>query len=202
MESPGRVLGQDGSKILIKIPNSYAPISVHSCRVTLANKSEEYENEKKEADIVQSDNSTANKTLNYHIYEDDDLLNHDSDIRNETEKETKTDENNDQLNIIPLANINNSDYENHIYRDINPEENESDEILTPENTEEAIDSVTDDQTHSSRSDKQIINNEITLPVNKDEMPKMNQCIKVKIDEDDHWEYLKIIGRAGKNERQT
>ena len=90
---PGRVIGQDGSKVLIKIPTGL--ISVHSCRVMLTSQAEENRMHKVEYDPnLTSDSENTNQSKQIRVILPEDEL--EDDKKSDTEDtQTEEDDNRD-----------------------------------------------------------------------------------------------------------
>ena len=179
-KGPGRVIGQDGQKVLVKTPSSL--ISVHSCRICLTGDAEALRNDINEEKSNSKDNEESQDPIN----------NLDSALQN---SETSDSESISHSGVLPFnrnesssncaipqlpsqSNDNIKDQTNsiHIHNETNlPNLIDPDTLETEETTE--------DKNNSSETKK---------------LPMKNQCVKYRSHENDEWNFVKIGTRAGKS----
>ena len=180
---PGKVLGQAGSKVLIKTPASYTPISVHTCRVILTSDAEEKRAQKEESAI-------SEQPLNWN--EEEFVLKR-SEQNNATVPEdnnaTVLEDNNDTDNV-PAVLGDNNDAETEV--DDNDTDNtaNSDKNTDPAAQDDSLIPVNSDQNLQPGQN----NNRIR---NINAYPRNDQCVKYRLPDSDDWTSVKVLSRAGK-----
>ena len=140
---PGRVIGQDGSKILIKIPTGL--ISAHSCSVILVKDAENSENKHEEPSNI--NNNIINNSDITHNFPDEDNL---------SEQEYRNNESNDddQMNQNDVQhNENTNEFDNQQNIEVNENQND---ILNNGGYDQVDDSLNNiNQNNDERTIKQI-----------------------------------------------
>ena len=214
-KGPGRIIGQDGQKVLIKTPCSI--ISVHTCRICLTGDAET---------LRRSENGKLNERQN-----------------NDVEQLKSTTEN-DKLerpeNLTNQSNTDNLDNSSFIFPDILPQPDQShqsvDNLSNVPNSPNAVDNsnlvpnspprgldnlnmslpnqIDEDESQNVTIDQNLINiptpdeNVEQTPNNNPtennntqpstiKLPMKNQCVKYRSNDTDDWKYVKIGTRAGK-----
>ena len=187
-KGPGRVIGQDGSKVLIKTP--YSLISVHSSRVILTSKSEGDRNlEQLENQTVENSQPTENlgdelpSSGDIHIPPIS-LLPIEMNSSNENAPpEIELPSNNEEIVTLPIENlpelVEDPDENIQQLNDNQPEENDRD--IEASNIDQ--NDVRTDQPTSIKT--------------SDQMPKVHQCVKFRTVDSQEWKDVKILSRAGK-----
>ena len=220
-KGPGRVIGQDGTKVLVKTPCSL--ISVHSCRICLTGESEERRNSQDTLNHDESNNSNSTEIEPEKHSEDeiDSLQKKVQLIINEKDSsadvpvlETNTTtpaESNDLVGPVnnpenlPVTDTDlNSD---NSANDLNPvidhnifTVDETDDLnpVTNSNSsivEEESDDLNSENQLSSTENADLVISNTTL--SNLEFPKRNQCIKYRTSQENDWSHVKYLNRAGK-----
>ena len=210
---PGRVIGQDGSKVLIKIPTGI--ISVHSCRVMLTSASEN-QNIDNEAIIESSGIVDENSTNENKIENKENLANaHPNDGINDLNhlnilpiRDELQDSQNEE---IPPENIieNGDDNQNLEYQTQNTKNPVPEEILDDSHVLEDINvgqiapglpELVEDELEENIEDleKEVVLLKASDIKNTSDLPKVNEFIKFKVIDSDEWKKCQIISRAGKD----
>ena len=173
-KGPGKVIGQDGSKVLIKVPTGL--ISVHSSRVILTSAAEQERKDKELADEMveppkdyDETPDTMTSTTEHPPNENTEL-----DLENIGQEEYERIEENDNHAVDPNMN---PDIE---VRPpvINPDPQTNEHY--PTNHNNVIETQKDDGIKTGNI-----------------LPKMNQCVDFKTDNSDDWKRCLISSRAGK-----
>lgn len=174
---PGRVIGQDGSKILIKIPTGL--ITVHSCRVILTSDAEQQRLGIKE---IQVDNAT------------------DSDTQTEVhEQPVNTSQHVIEDTIINgmLTRSRSNLQANNV--DVGEQVDENQGSNT-EDLEEEQDSQLNNEIQQEVLDENALHNEIKRTedlLHTKDLPPKNQIVSYRENESNDWKKCKILGRGGK-----
>ena len=172
---PGRVIGQDGSKILIKIPTGL--ISAHSCSVMLTSDSEDFKNMLKE----NAEFSENSKIKHHQMY--DDSVESDEKLNNPiSDDDEGVQQQNDVINPeseVELQNTANDQF-------FNNETVNEDNTNIPKDLPELTDEQDQISTIHVKSIKTVA-----------DLPKLNQCIQYRIPNSDEWKNVKVTSRGGK-----
>ena len=196
-QGPGRVIGQDGSKVLIKIPTGL--ITVHSCRVILTSDAEQQRLGIKE---IQIDNGTENDNFT-------------SDEEEVEVDPTKLTEGNFE-NIIVQRMLTRSRAQENLEDDKVEETNDEydhlmhvdeEELEEAENQNNEQVEIEQDLGNMQEQDNgQVVTDEIAQEnevkksddlVNTKDLPMKDQIIRYKDKQSDEWKHCKILGRGGK-----
>lgn len=195
-KGPGRVVGQDGTKLLIKIPTGL--ISVHKCRVMLTSDAEEnrLKNVHDEV-IVPNVNETAVNQLSRNDDDDDDE--HWFDRRNLDNEDVQDPGDTEDHPHHPhevLKDLNetaNDEVENLVVAD---DHDNREEINQDINVDNPI--VHEEEPPAPQVDDQVEENTNAVKVNTvKDLPKINQCVQYRAPDTDEWINIKVIGRAGR-----
>ena len=164
---PGKVIGQDGSKVLIKTPCSYIPISVHTCRVILTSETEE--------NRAQLEKSTKpeQQAVSY----------------DEEESGFKRNEQN-------TIDVSEDHQETEDIDDTDTEADDGDQIVNPDENNKPVEKETPLIPINLEQNLQAVHNKSTIR-NLNDFPRSNQCVKYRHQDSDDWTSVKVLGRAGK-----
>ena len=191
-QGPGRVIGHDGSKVLIKIPTGL--ITVHSCRVILTSDAEQQRLGIKEILVEDGKDDVIEAQNKYPETPYDDAIEN-----NIFEKLFLGGDNQNNANYDDHENDKN-DSENDINNDENDNENDinDDEIVI--NDSDIIDrnhSENDNNDTDSDLDNTDKVKKSSDLVHTRDLPKKDQTIRYKDHNSDIWKSCIILGRGGK-----
>lgn len=183
-KGPGRVIGHDGSKILIKIPTGL--ISVHSCRVMLTSYAEE---NRLTLDTLNNQQETQSMISN-------------------TSKEIEVDVAENELQFgVEDDNIRQNEGEENNQQNVGLNETLSqNEQVDDHQNEDEVDNQHEDQVNVQNEDHLNVSRDGIIPqqniqainVNAvEDLPKINQCVQYRIPDSYEWKNAKVTGRAGK-----
>lgn len=181
---PGRVIGQDGSKLLIKIPTGL--ITAHSCSVILASDSEKSSLNVEET-VIEDDINLRNIAQRY---EDDEVWFDAQDRLNEDTLNREVQHNELDSDILPEHHDN--ILTDQLHNQENEIEHQFDQLQNQENEiEDQLDQHIPNETEAVVED--IVSDIQTVA----DLPKIHQCFQYCTQHSNEWENAKVIGRAGK-----
>ena len=205
---PGRVIGQDGSKILIKIPTGL--ISAHSSSVILTSDSEK----SRTLNLEKSDKNKNSKIEPSHSESDEDIWydadeefgepeiviedvegqrNDENESFEEAEENTQNEveEERDEFQQSIVL-----EHDNNLEDEVELPQNETSNIdeyhRHQENVADLPDLIEDDHEHINSNEEM---NTFVRTVK--DLPKVNQCVQFRPAESNEWKNIKIVGRGGK-----
>ena len=214
-KGPAKVIGQDGSKILVKTPNSL--ISVHSCRVCLTADSENEKN----LQLSEETQNLNEKSEKAHINDDENKSKTRDQLHVSQEYLQSVIDEDDDDNISKLVSNSNEIPSLEITNET-PHNTPADEIATllPSETVETVsdqakqptllsdttapvpDNLQNDLENSNLPPPRNVplvneNQSEDVTLNNTELPKNNQCVKYRLSNENEWANVKILKRAGK-----
>ena len=191
---PGRVIGQDGSKILIKIPTGL--VSVHSSCVNLTSDNSGM--------IGDDDNLSEEKANNSAEEINSEIINQNTSIPTEFDQNASSEfliprDKGNNVIVVPRDKDNdapvndgkeNTDNENN-YNEINGQNPE--ELINPLETDNIPDLIDPPETNCDENKE----NEITMNVNQDlDLPFSKQIVRYKLKDSNEWSKCVILSRWG------
>ena len=198
-KGPARVIGQDGSKVLVKTPTGL--ISVHTCRLMLTSDSERNRMELN-TNSVEDENindsldqplqmNEKEKCLNINQEDLADILTEDFNKCIGTSEETNPE-------ASKLNTPNEKRVQNSLPKDL-PELFEDPIDNVEHNFDELIinDNVTDDSIEPNKPSSSIKTFQTSGISNTKDLPKTNNRVKFKQHDSDEWTNCIILGKAGK-----
>ena len=202
---PGKVIGQIGTKVLIKIPEfPTGLITVHSCRVILTSEAEKQKLLSVEEELdssSQTDDRESTKEDHYDIStsgnkERDKGLEvqivHREDISGPEDVNEEPDPVAGQNNIEAEVNMNDNDEP---LTDASHESLDGDGEISTEVHTDVFDEPQDvEENHEVPTDKIYKSADL---VHTRDLPKVNQTVKFRENDSDDWKRAKILGRGGK-----
>ena len=199
---PGDVIGQVGSKVLIKIPTGH--ISVHSSRVMLTSDAEKdrmlLEDDKLEKETRHDDEN--NTLIQIHVNEQHDGSYSDENVTTQMQQprgsiDSETIPNSDnQLNNPEAQDVSSHSTDNIAV------ENTADSTLAIDITSDqavvdSIDKSNDDNSNEINEKRVADSFKTNIRMTESNVPKINQCVEYKLYDSDVWKHCRIISRAGK-----
>ena len=189
---PGRVIGQDGQKVLVKTPCSL--VSVHTCRICLTSDTEKNrlpddENEESNNDESEGQNDQTNHEPNNH-------------------EGIKSDNPYEVTDLNPESNMYPSET-NPILPPESPVSNTSNSPNIPNLPIEPPLTQTRDSTPSPSSSTSNLESALA-PLNPNSastelslqdsstLPKNHQCVKYRMNDNEDWTNVKVLSKAGKS----